>query len=76
MSGWNLGPDSVCPAKSAISTSLDEAVTLRLEARDDVPVLSVYTRFKQTVDRLPKHAALGKSSKRNYRSNTNKNYST
>jgi hypothetical protein len=59
MDSWNSGPDEIQPAKSSIAVSLNEPVSLKLDGRKHVPVLSIYTKFKQTVDRIPNHIALG-----------------
>jgi hypothetical protein len=57
-SSWHYGPDEIAPAQSFQTAKLDEAVKLRLELDNRVPI-SIYTMFKRTVDQLPKHTALG-----------------
>ena len=61
METWTKGPDTLFPATSSISTKLDEAVTIRFdpELYEQKPI-SIYSWFKEMVDRLPNQYALGK----------------
>jgi hypothetical protein len=60
------GPDCVIPATSYASAKLDQPVKLRVDyARDNqknhsYEPLSIYTRFKRTVEQGPDSKALGK----------------
>jgi hypothetical protein len=63
MDSSKKGPDDLCPATSYTSTKLNEAVKLRLETNDKTPI-SIFTKFKKTVDQLPHKIALGKSNER------------
>jgi hypothetical protein len=64
---WNLGPDSIQPAKSYTSTRLDEPVKLRIDERklvinknsQEYEPISIFTRFKRRVEERPDHVALG-----------------
>jgi hypothetical protein len=64
---WDLGPDCLYPAASYVSTSLDTAVKLRIDEKkltlnkkvcSLIPV-SIFTRFKKTVEEGPNKVALG-----------------
>jgi hypothetical protein len=68
---WNLGPDNLFPAKSYTSTRLGEAViprndssklTINKKSSKTVPT-SIFTKFKETVERTPDRVALGMSLK-------------
>jgi hypothetical protein len=57
---FNSGPDGLYPADSFTSTDLSKGVKLRLN--DNTPSkykpISIYTMFKNTVDKNPDHEAL------------------
>jgi hypothetical protein len=64
---WNLGPDNLYPAKSYTTCKLNEATKLRDDSRkltinkktlNRTPI-SVYTKFKETVEKSPNKPALG-----------------
>jgi hypothetical protein len=73
-SEWNLGPDCLHPAKSYTSSRLDEAVKLRIDEKKltinknksanlqklpSMEPVSIFTRFKRTVELGPDKIALG-----------------
>ncbi len=56
---WCLGPDVIYPATSCTTTKLDGAVKIKTEKKHtDSEIISLYTRFKNTVEKAPKHSAL------------------
>lgn len=57
---WNQGPDNLMPADSYFSKKLDQPVLLRSKDIDKAkyPIISIYTAFKQTVDKNPSFPAL------------------
>jgi hypothetical protein len=64
---WNLGPDNLYPASSFTSSNLNDAVKVRNDYKkltinkkhpSTTPV-SIFTKFKQSVENHPDKAALG-----------------
>ncbi|RNA00070.1 long-chain-fatty-acid-- ligase ACSBG2 [Brachionus plicatilis] len=54
---WKDGPDTLCPADSYFSSSLDQPVLLR-QGTDKYKPMSIYTMFKNLIDENPFHYAL------------------
>ena len=57
---FHSGPDGLYPADSFISTDLSKGVKLRLNESNAIKYkpMSIYTMFKNTVDKNPDHEAL------------------
>jgi hypothetical protein len=57
---FHLGPDNLYPADSFVSTDLSKGVKIRLADNNAVKYkpMSIYTMFKNTVDKNPDHEAL------------------
>ena len=57
---WKSGPDELMPADSFYSNQLDMPVKLRDSELNQkkYPIMSIYSAFKQTVDKRPDHNAL------------------
>ncbi len=64
---WDLGPDCLYPASSYITNKLDGAVKLRIDEKrltinrknPTFEPVSIFTRFKMTVEKGPEKIALG-----------------
>jgi hypothetical protein len=60
---WNYGPDTLYVATKSAANHLAEAVTIRIGTTStQSQIVSIYTRFKRTVEKGPKKIALGKYS--------------
>jgi hypothetical protein len=61
----HLGPDTVLPATSFISTKLSEPVNLRFNHKNEelkkFSPISFYTIFKERAEKTPNHIAMGNS---------------
>ncbi len=58
LDSWTHGPDMLHPAESYLTTDLSGAVKLRKTDNNNHP-LSIYTKFKRTVELGPNQIALG-----------------
>jgi hypothetical protein len=66
---WDLGPDCLYPASCYTTSKLDGAVKLRIDGErltlnkknPSFEPVSIFTRFKQTVEEGPEKIALGKT---------------
>jgi hypothetical protein len=65
---WNLGPDNLYPTQKATACKLDDAVKLKTDEKKltlnpkdlRIEPVSLFTKFKQTVEEGPEKIALGK----------------
>lgn len=61
MAEWNLGPDNLRPTNSYTSIKLTDPVKLRLDDEfSQLKPISIYTKFRNTVEEIPNYPAIGK----------------